>query len=113
MSPRQIKTRKAFDEELAEGPRLVLFFSDWCPFCSSFLPDFDSLAGFPDGALIKISTDDLPELEDLFAIEVVPTVLYFSNGKPAARLDGELGRGLTRAQLSAFAGRHLATEGGK
>ncbi len=113
MRPRSLRTRKEFEAELAKGPRLVLFYSSWCPFCSSFVPDFDALACGPEGCLLKVCTDDLPELEDMFAIEVVPTVIYFSSGKPKARLDGELGRGLTREKLRTFAGRHLEGKAGK
>ncbi len=113
MQAKRIKTRKDFDAEVGKGPRLALFYSSWCPFCSSFIPYFDSLSCGPEGCLIKVCTDDIPELEDLFAIEVVPTVIYFSSGKPAARLDGELGRGLTGEKLRAFAERHLPGKGGK
>lgn len=100
---KRLKDRAAFDAELAAGDRLVLFYSAWCPFCTSFLPAFEKQAG-ADARYLGVCTDDLPELEDLFSIEVVPTVLRFRGGKLAARLDGQLGRGLTAEGLAAFAG---------
>lgn len=99
---KQIKYRKDFDSELAAGERLVLFYSAWCPFCTAFMPAFERQADGGAG-YARVCTDDLPELEDLFSIEVVPTVLFFSGGKLAARLDGQLGRGLTAEGLASFA----------
>jgi thiol-disulfide isomerase/thioredoxin len=102
---KQISDRKSFNAEIAEGGRFALFYSGYCPFCLSFLPDFEKLAAAAPAAFLKVCTDDLPELEDLFSIEVVPTVLYFKGGKLSARLDGVLGLGLTAGQLAAFAGK--------
>lgn len=99
-----IKTRKEFDALLKESrPLTALFYSAWCPFCISFMPVFEKKAAAGTAsAAIKVCTDDLPELEDLFAIDVVPSVLFFKDGKLAARLDGQLGRGITGEALDVF-----------
>lgn len=98
-----IKTREAFDSEMKPGEgRFALFYSAWCPFCTSFMSAYDGEAKAGAGLFIKVCTDDLPELEDRFSVEVVPTVLYFKDGKLARRLDGALGRGLTADGLRAF-----------
>ncbi len=98
------RDRAAFDLELGSGDRFALFYSAYCPFCSAFLPAYEKQAG-ADGRYLEVCTDDLPELEDLFSVEVVPTVLFFSGGKLAARLDGQLGRGLSAEGLADFAKR--------
>lgn len=100
MPATRLRTREEFDSATGKGSSLVLFYSDWCPFCRSFMPAFENAAG---ESLLKVSTDDLPELEELFGIEVVPTVLCFKSGKLHARLDGQLGRGITPPQLEGFA----------
>lgn len=98
-----IKTKKELEAELAApGGRLALFYSSWCPFCTAFLPAFEKLANGAPEASFKVCVDDLAELEDLFSVDVVPTVLYFENGKLSKRLDGRLGRGLSAEALSAF-----------
>jgi thioredoxin-like negative regulator of GroEL len=103
MDPKIIKSRQDFDAELkGPGRSLALFYSRWCPFCTAFLPDFQAQALGHGDAFLLVSTDDLPELEDAFSVEVVPTVLRFENGRLAARLDGVLGRGLNSANLKAF-----------
>lgn len=98
----EIKRKEDLDRELGGGEKFLLFYSAWCPFCLSFAPAFEKLAAGGEGAFAKVSTDDLPELEDAFSVEVVPTVLFFRGGKLAKRLDGKLGRGLSAADLTAF-----------
>lgn len=86
----------------AGGKKFVLFYSSWCPFCVRFAPAFEKhAAGHPE-PFVKVCTDNLPDLEDKFSIEVVPTVLCFSGGKLLKRLDGALGRGLTEEKLLDF-----------
>ncbi len=103
MNPKTIKSRKDFDAELkGPGRSLALFYSPWCPFCTAFLPAFRAQALAHGDAFLLVSTDDLPELEDAFSVEVVPTVLRFENGRLAARLDGALGRGLNSENLKSF-----------
>jgi thioredoxin 1 len=103
MGTKSVKTGEVFEAEIKPGEgRFALFYSAWCPFCTGFLSAYDAEAKGAAGAFLKICTDDLPELEDRFSIEVVPTVLYFKGGKLARRLDGALGRGLSSEGLRAF-----------
>ncbi|MDA8244757.1 MAG: thioredoxin family protein [Elusimicrobia bacterium] len=103
---KKISSKTEFDAELSAGDRAALFYSPWCPFCSMFMPAFEKEAG-RDPRFIAVSVDDVPELEDKFSVDVVPTVIIFSGGRTAARLDGALGRGLNAAQLAEFVARRL------
>lgn len=106
-----IATKAAFEQEVTGGGnKLVLFHSPYCPFCAAFLPVFEKLAKAGPASFAKVSTDALPDLEDAFSIEVVPTVLFFKAGKLAARLDGVLGRGLGEEALLAFAAACVTTK---
>ena len=88
---------------LAErGELAVLFYSAWCPFCTAFLPAFAKHGAGRPGSFARALTDDMPAVEDKYSIDVVPTVIFFRGGKPAARLDGILGRGITETMLSDF-----------
>jgi thiol-disulfide isomerase/thioredoxin len=99
-----VADRKTLEQALrGGGSKLVLFYSAYCPFCVSFLPAFEAQAASDPARFLKACTDGSEELEDLFSIEVVPTVLCFEGGKLARRLDGRLGRGLSAEDLSAFA----------
>jgi thioredoxin 1 len=101
---KNIETRTDFDREIGgEGDKLVLFHSSYCPFCVSFVPVFEKRAKAGAAFFAKVSTDALPELEDAFSIEVVPTLLFFKAGRLASRLDGVLGVGLSDDKFLAFA----------
>lgn len=103
MDPKTIKNREEFEAEVsAPGRRVALFYSRGCPFCTSFMPDFDAQARAAAEPFLKLSTDELPELEDAFSVEVVPTVLCFEGGRLRSRLDGALGRGLNSEKLESF-----------
>lgn len=103
MRSRKILTKPDLDAELrGPGVKLLLFYSARCPFCTSFMPDFDAQARAAAEPFLKLSTDELPELEDAFSVEVVPTVLCFEGGRLRSRLDGAPGRGLDAEKLEAF-----------
>ncbi|OIO05236.1 MAG: hypothetical protein AUJ51_00095 [Elusimicrobia bacterium CG1_02_56_21] len=100
---KEIKTKADFEAEIKTGPaRLILFYSGWCHFCSDFMPAFEKISAATPAAFIKICVDDLPEIESAFAVEVVPTVLFFKDGKLSNRLDGVLGRGISEEKMLAF-----------
>lgn len=101
---KDIRTQKDFDAELAAGgERFVFFYSGWCHFCTTFLPSLEEHAKGSQVVFVKLCVDDLPKLEEHFGVEVVPSVLFFKDGKLAKRLDGVLGRGLSEEKLLAFA----------
>lgn len=112
MKTLKVENRSELEKALrGEGARLVLFYSAWCPFCTAFMPAFEAQAAAAPGRFLKACTDGSEELEDLFSIEVVPTVLCFEGGKLSRRLDGRLGRGLSAEALAAFAGECGAGKG--
>jgi thioredoxin-like negative regulator of GroEL len=78
------------------GILAVLFAADWCPFCRRFSPIFDSVLAQKSmpGALADLSDLENP-LWETFDIDVVPTVMVFSEGEVVYRKDGVLGQGLS------------------
>lgn len=114
MKARKIENRGELEKALCgSGTLLVLFYSAYCPFCTSFLPSFEKTAERAPGRFLKACVDGPDALDDLFAVEVVPSVLCFAGGKLARRLDGRLGRGLSPADLETFAADCLAGGEGK
>jgi thiol-disulfide isomerase/thioredoxin len=98
----RIKNDEDFASATAGPLTFVLFHSSWCPFCLAFLPAWKKTAAGGGAVFLEAAIDDLPAAEERYAVDVVPTVLRFENGHPAARLDGALGRGLSGTQLEAF-----------
>jgi len=85
---------------------MVLFEMSGCPFCQDFQPAFwDFAEKYLKGyeLLRVLLDDDRNPLWERYQIEAVPTVILFAKGEIMARLDSELGVGLTPWQLDAFA----------
>ena len=90
------------DEMLKARGRLVaLIFASWCPYCAKFLPVFERHAG-KEGLSFLAIKDDQERMMDRYSVEVVPTVLFFENGKVSKRLAGARGIGLSEKQLTDF-----------
>ena len=95
-----IETESELDKKLNECSNIfVLFYASWCPFSQRFLPVFEKYSKGNDHKFCRIVTDRTPESEEKYSIEVVPTVIYFENGRAAKRLDGVAGVGLFEDQL--------------
>lgn len=80
----------------------VLFYASWCPFSQRFLPVFDKLVQSRPQSCLRVKTDDNARLCQKYSVDVVPTVLFFENGKATGRLDGSAGVGLSEKQLTDF-----------
>jgi thioredoxin 1 len=101
----EVPDEEAFEREVlqAEGPIVVAFWAEWCPFCRRFRPLFESASSARGErfAIVRLDSEDNP-LWDRYAVAVVPTVAMFRGGRLAARKDGVLGRGINGTDLAAF-----------
>jgi len=98
-----IESESQLDEVLEKHSRIfIIFYASWCTFCQRFLPIFEKYSRNKDDKFYRIMTDLVPACEDEYSIEVVPTVIYFEDGRTAKRLDGIHGVGLTENRLSAM-----------
>jgi len=77
----------------------VLFYASWCSFSRAFLPIYDRYCEKDPQTFLRIMTDDREELMDRYSVEVVPTVIFFENGKIKRRCDGEAGIELNEKRL--------------
>jgi thioredoxin 1 len=84
---------------------LVLFYADWCHFCSQFKPIFEEKTNSVKNKLligsVKINDDDNP-LWDKYDIKAVPTLIAFSNNSIKSRRDAKMGIGLTSSDLNSI-----------
>jgi len=80
------------------GLVMVMFYTDWCPFCIFFKPQFEEFAkkGDVDFGEANISHYEDPLWEQ---IKVVPSLLLFKDGELVKRKDGRLIRGLHRTDI--------------
>ena len=92
-------------EASAAVPVLVDFWAPWCGPCKSLGPILEKLEGEYDGRfkLVKVNSDENPELAAAFNVRSIPAVFAFRNG---AAVDQFLGA-LPESQVRAFIERQL------
>ncbi|MEP0813723.1 MAG: thioredoxin [bacterium] len=77
-------TSEQFEGEVIKStlPVLVDFSATWCPPCKMLEPVIERLSKEYEGKLkvIKINTDNSPDLATRYQIRGVPTMMFFKNG---------------------------------
>ena len=97
----KVETQQDLDAAVGQtGKAVVLFHATWCPYCRTFLPVFKEMtkASMPKIIEAVVDDEDNPIWENL-QIELIPTVLFYEDGKVKRRLEGRPGVGLTRDDL--------------
>jgi thioredoxin 1 len=81
-----------FQSEVLESkiPVLVDFWAPWCAPCRMQAPVLEKLALELKGKLkiVKVNTDENPELAAMYQIMSIPNMLFFKSGKLEAQMVG-------------------------
>jgi thioredoxin 1 len=81
-----------FDQEVLKStqPVMVDFWAVWCGPCQMVAPIVDELASEYAGKLkvMKLNTDENPEVAGRYQIMSIPTILFFKDGQPVEKLIG-------------------------
>jgi thiol-disulfide isomerase/thioredoxin len=95
-----------FNKLLSEGKRiLVMFYTDWCPFCQKFKRPFESFANTSDKKIkfyAHMINDDDDPLWDRFSINAVPTLIAFDGDEIISRRDSKMGVGLNKTYIDSI-----------
>jgi len=72
------------------APVLVDFYANWCAPCKYVAPLMDELAKAHEGTLlvVKVDTDQAPDVSQQFSIRSIPTVILFKDGEEVGRSVG-------------------------
>ncbi|MDZ7292503.1 MAG: thioredoxin [candidate division KSB1 bacterium] len=89
-------------------PILVDFWAEWCQPCLMLGPILEKLAKEANGKwwLVKINTDEQPELAQQFQIRSIPAVKLFSEGRMLAEFIGAL----PETEIRRWLDKHLPSE---
>jgi putative thioredoxin len=89
-------------------PVLVDFWAAWCAPCKILGPVLEKLVSEANGSwkLVKINTEEYPDLATQFRIQSIPAVKMFANGQVIADFVGAL----PEAQIRSWLAGHIPTE---
>jgi len=85
---------KTFEKEVLEVsktvPVIVDFWAPWCGPCRSLTPIIEKVVGEFKGRvkLVKVNSDDNPELSQAFRIQSIPNVIAFKDGRAVSQFVG-------------------------
>ncbi|MGH7208990.1 MAG: thioredoxin [Nitrospiraceae bacterium] len=82
----------SWDAQVMKAPGLVMvdFWAVWCGPCQMVAPVVEDLANEYAGKLrvVKLNTDENPEVAGRYQVMSIPTILFFKDGKPVEKLIG-------------------------
>lgn len=81
---KHLENANEFEKEIQGEKVLVDFYAEWCGPCQMLAPLLEQL----DIKVVKIDTDELPELARQFRVMSIPTLLLVKDGKIANKTMG-------------------------
>lgn len=91
-APIEAPSTRAFDAAIGETtlPVVVDFWAPWCGPCHMVAPELEKLARSAAGRylVLKVNTDDVPDLGERFGIRSIPTMAVLKDGREVGRTSG-------------------------
>lgn len=74
-----------FEKEIQGELVVVDLYADWCGPCQMLAPVLEQLESETHIKIVKINTDELPDIARMFRVMSIPTLLLFKEGKLVKR----------------------------
>jgi thioredoxin 1 len=83
---------KSWETQVMKAKEVVMvdFWAVWCGPCQMVAPIVDEIATEYAGKIkvMKLNTDENPEIAGKYQVMSIPTILFFRNGQPVEKLVG-------------------------
>ena len=99
-----IFTDENFNEEVlkSDKPVMVDFFAQWCGPCKMMGPIVEELAKEHEASwkIGKLDVDEATEMAEKYAVQSIPTIIFFKEGKEVDRMIGFQSKEALAAKLA-------------
>ncbi len=95
--------KKTFDEKMQNKSTILIeFWAPWCVYCKRIGPAFSKIAQQYEGKLEigQVNIDEEPQLAEEEKVQVVPTLIFYKDGKAVASMEAPD----SKAKIEAFIG---------
>lgn len=96
----------SWDKEVLQADKLVLvdFWAVWCGPCQMVAPVVEELATEYSGKVkvMKLNTDENPEIAGKYRIMGIPTLMFFKGGKIVDQVVGAASKSQLKAKLDSL-----------
>ena len=99
-------TSATWDQEVLKAPGLVLvdFWAVWCGPCRMVAPIVDEISKEYTGKLkvLKLNTDENPDVAGKYRIMGIPTLMFFKNGQTVDQVVGAVPKSQLKTKVDAL-----------
>jgi thioredoxin 1 len=99
-------TSATWDQEVLKSPTLVLvdFWAVWCGPCRMVAPIVDEISKEYAGKLkvLKLNTDENPDVAGRYKIMGIPTLMFFKNGERVDQVVGAVPKAQLKTKVDAL-----------